>query len=203
MILRRGLLVAASVVAVTGSPGDRETPAGPVNTLIAGLLAVMKAGHATPFQQRYATLALVIGATFDLPEILRASVGLTWAEFPPAEQAALVEAFRRFTVSSYVNNFDRDDGLRFQVDPLTRAAGADVIVDTKIIPATGDVHVLSYVMRQSGGGGWRVVDVLAEGSISRVAVQRSDFRRLLAQGGPEALAQSLRTKAADLSEGMG
>jgi phospholipid transport system substrate-binding protein len=45
------------------------------------------------------------------------------------------------------------------------------------------------------------VDVLADGAISRVAVQRSDFRRLLTRGGAPALAESLRMKSADLAGG--
>ena len=47
------------------------------------------------------------------------------------------------------------------------------------------------------------VDVLADGSISRVAVQRSDFRRLVARGGAQALIDSLNQKTADLSGGAG
>jgi phospholipid transport system substrate-binding protein len=60
---------------------------------------------------------------------------------------------------------------------------------------------MDYVMRDDTGI-WRAVDVLLEGSISRVAVQRSDFRRLLNRGGATALAQSLRSKSANLSDGM-
>ena len=55
-------------------------------------------------------------------------------------------------------------------------------------------------MRQ-GGGAWKAVDVLADGSISRVAVQRSDFRRLVGRGGAQALIESLNRKTADLSGG--
>jgi phospholipid transport system substrate-binding protein len=43
------------------------------------------------------------------------------------------------------------------------------------------------------------VDVLADGAISRVAVQRSDFRQLIKQGGAAALAKSLESKSVDLS----
>jgi phospholipid transport system substrate-binding protein len=50
-------------------------------------------------------------------------------------------------------------------------------------------------------GGWRATDVLADGSISRVAVQRSDFRTLLSRGGGSALLASLQKKVADLSDG--
>jgi phospholipid transport system substrate-binding protein len=59
---------------------------------------------------------------------------------------------------------------------------------------------LDYVMRDDGGT-WRAVDVLLNGSISRVAVQRSDFRKILSSGDPDALISSLRRKIADLSDG--
>ncbi len=52
---------------------------------------------------------------------------------------------------------------------------------------------IDYVMR-GGAGGWRIVDVLLNGSISRVAVQRSDFRALLESGNPAALIDSLKRK---------
>ena len=82
--------------------------------------------------------------------------------------------------------------------PDVRIVGADHVVRTEIIPRSGDKHTLDYVMRDTGGL-WKVVDVLADGSVSRVAVQRSDFRRLLTKGGAPALAESLRTKSAALS----
>jgi phospholipid transport system substrate-binding protein len=53
-------------------------------------------------------------------------------------------------------------------------------------------------MRQ-GPAGWRIVDVLADGAVSRVAVQRSDFRQLIRQGGAPGLSQSLNAKFANLS----
>jgi phospholipid transport system substrate-binding protein len=114
----------------------------------------------------------------------------------------LLDAFRRYTVASYVNSFDDFNGQKFTINPETRAVGSDQIVETKVIPKNGDSHELDYVMRQ-GADSWRVVDVLADGSISRVAVQRSDFRRILNRGGAQALADSLRTKSADLSDGSG
>jgi phospholipid transport system substrate-binding protein len=60
---------------------------------------------------------------------------------------------------------------------------------------------MDYVMRQEGAG-WKVVDVLAEGSISRVASQRSEMRSLLADGGGPGLLVSLRQKTAELSGGI-
>jgi phospholipid transport system substrate-binding protein len=139
---------------------------------------------------------------FDLDAILRASVGLAWTSLPPDQQALLRPVFRRYTVVSYLNNFDRYNGQRFTVSPTTRPAGnGEQIVSTQITPTSGDSHELDYVMKNTPTG-WRAVDVLADGTISRVAVQRSDFRRLIARGGAPALAQSLASKSLYLSDGM-
>jgi phospholipid transport system substrate-binding protein len=84
--------------------------------------------------------------------------------------------------------------------PELRSAGADEIVQTRIDGAGGTTHRIDYQMRQTPDG-WRAVDVLLEGSISRVAVQRSDFRSYLASNSPEPLIESLRQKVASLSGG--
>jgi phospholipid transport system substrate-binding protein len=201
---RRGLITAVACLllgaAAPARAAGQSAPGATVQQLIDGLLQIMKAGPATPFQQRFAMLGPVIDNTFDLPVILQESVGSGWASLQPDQQAMLMDAFRRYTVASYVNSFDNFNGQRFDISPNTRSIGAQQIVETKIIPQKGETHELDYVMRE-GSNGWRVVDVLADGSISRVAVQRSDFRRLLARGGPHALADSLRAKSADLSDG--
>lgn len=204
---RRGLLVLTAAAAV-GSvlpawAADDQAVIAPIQRLNDGLLQIMKAGPQTPFQQRFDMLGPVIDQTFDLPHILQASVGLTWANMPQDQKTMLEKAFRRYTIASYVNSFDSFNGQRFEIAPQTRAVGnGQQVVRTKIIPRGGGGHQLDYVMHQVDGA-WRVMDVLADGSISRVAVQRSDFRYLLTRGGPQALAESLRTKSADLSEGAG
>ena len=201
---RRGLLAAAGAFFIAASmpvrAADDAAVIAPIQRLIDALIEVMKEGPKAPFQKRFDMLAPVVERTFNLPYILQESVGPTWANLPPDQQSMLADAFRRYTVASYVNSFDDFEGQRFEISPTTRAVGSEQVVETKVIPKKGDTHELDYVMRQ-GPAGWQVVDVLADGSISRVAVQRSDFRRLLTRGGAQALADSLRTKSASLSGG--
>jgi hypothetical protein len=64
-----------------------------------------------------------------------------------------------------------------------------------------EYHKRFYVMRQESGG-WKVVDVLADGAISRVAAQRSEMRSMLADSGGAGLLVGLRQKTADLSGGI-
>jgi phospholipid transport system substrate-binding protein len=201
---RRSLIAATAAILMGATlPAralDSAAVVAPVQQLVDGLLKVMKAGPGTPFATRYDMLAPMIDETFDLAAILQESIGPSWSTLPPDQQTTLTDAFRRYTVATYVNNFNDFDGQQFVISPSLRAVGEEQVVQTQIVPKSGDSHELDYVMRQIGSG-WRAVDVLADGSISRVAVQRSDFRRLLTRGGPQALVESLRAKSADLSDG--
>ncbi len=174
---------------------------GPVEQLHAGLIAIMKAGKTASFRQRYDMIAPVVSRTFDLETILRQTIGRRWALLPADQQAALGDAFRRYTIASYVANFDSYSDERFEVVPAVRTIGSDRVVETRIATASGKVHAMDYLMRQEGGG-WKVIDVLAEGSISRVAAQRSEMRSVLADSGGTGLVVSLRQKTAELSGGI-
>jgi len=207
---RRGLLTFAAtafVAAIPWRPAAAETTDGagasaPIQQLDAALLAAMKSGRSTPFAQRFAALAPVIEQTFDLDAVLAASIGLRWPDLPSDQKERLLAVFRRYTVASYAANFDNYTGQTLQISPAARSVGnGEVVVQTKIIAADGSSNQLDYVMR-NGPSGWRAVDVLADGSISRVAVQRSDFRHLLASGGVPALLGGLQQKVANLSGGM-
>ena len=214
------LLVAGSGVAVAAPPAGGASPAAappapaattpaadaaevraPIEQLDAALIQIMQAGKQTPFQKRVALLAPAVDRAFDLSQILRASVGPGWSAIGAAEQKSLLDVFRSYTIASYVDNFDGYDGEKFVVTPAPRVlAGGQQVVLTRIVSRSGEAHQLDYVMRQTAAG-WKVVDVLADGSISRVAVQRADFRHLLDQGGAPALMASLEKKVRALSGG--
>jgi phospholipid transport system substrate-binding protein len=172
-----------------------------IKRLNGALLAAMKSGRETDFSHRFQALAPEIDQAFDLSAVLSVSVGLGWASLSPDQQSRLLAAFRRYTVASYVANFDSYAGQNFSVSPETRSLGVDrVVVESRIAQIGGDETELDYVMKQTPSG-WKVIDVLAAGSISRVAVQRSDFRRILSNGGGNALLASLQRKTSDLSGG--
>lgn len=202
---RRGLLscLGAAAFEATARPAIAQSTAdvtAPIQQFYQALLAIMKAGRMTPFTQRFATLAPVLEKTFDLPAILRAAVGLGWSSFQPAQQQDVMTAFRRYTVATWVSNFDSYNGQELSILPALRRVGSAEVVQTKIAKSAGGTNVIDYVMRQAAGS-WKVTDVLLGGTISQVAVLRSDFSSLLSRG-PLALAASLDKKAADLTGSM-
>jgi phospholipid transport system substrate-binding protein len=192
-------LIAVTIVASPAQAAAAEDASAPIRAFNTALLAIMRAGKATPFAQRFDALAPVADRAFNMEALLQGVVGPTWASQPEADKEALRREFRVFSIASWVANFDNFTGEEFSLAPDPRALpdGA-LVVETRFGPPGGKPTTLSYVMRQ-GGGSWQAVDVLAEGTISRVAVLRSDFRRVLANGGAAALVKQLREKNAALA----
>ena len=198
---RRVLLAAGPALLlarVARAAADPDAVA-PIAGLNAALLASMKAGKSSSFPQRFNALLPAVDRAFDLQAILQAAVGLKWASLPPARQAELLAVFRQFTAASYASKFDSFSGEKLDVLPDSRTIDADQVVETRLTPASGDPVRLDYVMRRTPAG-WKAVDVLLTGTISQVAVQRSDFRSLVGEDGSGLLA-SLRKKVSDLSGG--
>jgi phospholipid transport system substrate-binding protein len=177
----------------------------PVAALNAGLLAEMKTGRAVPFATRYAQLEPLIDRVFDLPAILQSAIGPPhWQALTPEEQTQLLDAFRRYTVSTYVANFDKFGGESFVILPDRRNIAEVTVVPTQIVPATGKPARIDYVLHPVAGDAsseWKIVDVFLDGSISQVAVQRSEFRGALRDGGVKQLIAMFDRKATTLSIG--
>lgn len=203
MTLARRAVLGLGIAALAGGRA-RAAPADaimPIQALNAGLLAIMRAGKTMAFARRLEMLAPVVDQAFDLDAILQIAVGPRWAALAEADQAGLRAEFRRFSIASWVANFDSFNGEVFSIQPEPRVLGdGALVVETQFGAPGGTPARLSYVMRQTGTR-WRAADILAEGTISRVAVLRSDFRQVLTQGGGAALLARLRDKTEALISG--
>ena len=141
---RRSLLGMVMIAAAPLSRGAlaETAPADAISTIEhfnGALLAAMKSGMRTDFSRRFQALAPEIDRAFDLAVVLSVSVGPTWANFSPNQQARLLEAFRRYIVASYVANFDSYTGQNFTVSTKSRSLGVDrVVVESRIAQISGD-----------------------------------------------------------------
>jgi phospholipid transport system substrate-binding protein len=188
---------AAAFAQPAPAPSATGTPDATVAQLDQALIGAMKLGNAGGFGGRAKLIAPAVEAAYDLPGILRTVVGLRWSALSTADQAKLMTAFRAFTVANYAANFSSYDGQTITVAPPDRTLGSSTIVHT-VIQSGGDSNKIDYVLRQVDGS-WKIEDVLLDGTISNVAVQRSDFQRTLASGGVAALVSELDQHAATLA----
>lgn len=191
------LAVLAPAVPVAVAAQATDSAAAPVVALNAALLASMKAGARAGLPGRAAIVGPAVDRSFDVPLMTRLAIGSAWTGFAPADQQALVAAFRRLTVNGFARNFDGYAGQSFTVAPQVETRGGDKLVRTTLNDPTGTPVAISYRLRQTGaGGGWRIIDVFYKNAISQLATRRSDFAAVLQQGGAKALIAHLDAMAA-------
>src|SRR5271170_7852201 len=189
-----GILIAAFLAFEVSSGGQAAvaTASGTIDNFYAALLDAMQKGPALGANGRYQRLDPIVGETFDLPFMTSAAVGPSWADLSPADQQRMTDAFKRYIVATYANQFDKYSGQKLQVvNEQPRAA--DIIVDTQIVKADGKPVAIKYRMHQAGGH-WRVADIFLDGTISELAVRRSEFSSILQSQGVAGLIAVLNQK---------
>lgn len=185
--------------AVTPAPSSAVgVPNGAAMNLVkhfyAQLTSVMKQGDKLGFAGRYKTLEPTVKAAFNLPLMTRYAVGLVWSRATAEEQKQLTSAFSDFTIANYASRFMRDNGERFDVID-EKPTDAGIIVETKLTPKDGEAVALNYLVRLDEKGNYRIIDVLLDGTISELALRRSEFSAIANRDGVAALVNSLGDKA--------
>jgi phospholipid transport system substrate-binding protein len=156
------------------------------------LLSTMRDGRSLGQSGRYSRLVPVVNSTFDLAFMGRLAVGPSWATLAPVQQQRLTEAFGNYVAATYADRFDTYSGEQLEVTG-EQPFGSDVVVQTKIVKSNGETTTLNYLMRQSQGA-WQILDVYLDGTISQVAVQRSEYSSIVRREGVDGLVMALNRK---------
>jgi phospholipid transport system substrate-binding protein len=182
------LLAACFAVSVLAAAGRAQAaaPASPpvqvVEKLHAALLDVMKDAEDLGYQGRYDKLAPILKETYDTAFMAEKSVGRHWKLASPEDQAKLVETFSRFMIANYAGRFDGYSGEKFEVVGEEPSAQETVLVRTRLVQSQGEVVQLNYRLR-SENGSWKIIDVYLNGTVSELALRRSEYASLIKREG--------------------
>jgi len=198
----RPLAMAAFAVAVFTGPACADAPDPAVATVqnfYDTLLDTMKHGSELGMKGRYDKLKPAVEQDFDLHDMIALAAGSSWSTMSPSDQQKLQDAFERMTIANYAKNFDSFDNQKFVVDPKPVPRGADKVVQSKLV-MPGQTVSFGYRMRNVGGS-WKILDIYLTGTISQLAVQRSEYGATIAAGGASLLTKKLNEQADRLMGG--
>ena len=200
LLLALLLAVPAASGAEEGSAGASEAaPIQVVEKLHGVLIGVMKQADALGYQGRYDRLAPVLTELFDLPFMAEKSVGRYWKSASADERRKLVDTFTRFTIANYAGRFDGWSGQSFQTLGVEPSARGTKLVRTHLDEPDDEGVDLDYRLRQDDRGGWRIVDVYLNGTVSELALRRSEYSSLIQREGFDALLVKLDERIVEFS----
>ncbi len=188
--------------AVASAAGHASSPVAVVESLHETILEAMRKADELDFQGRYELLEPIVSQSFDLNFMGTKCVGRHWKKLSEAEKKSWLEKFTRLTTSNYAGRFNQYAGEDFETIGEEPAARSTQLVRTKLlIPSEEDVQ-LNYRLRETASG-WRIIDVYLKGTVSELALRRSDFASTLKQGGFAKLAAAIDQKIEDLRSNGG
>ena len=187
----------APALADPGTPPDPAAATALVEDLHAVMLGVMKDAKALGYEGRLAKLQPAIAARYDFAFMAEKSVGLAWKDFDEASRAKLVDAMARLAGATYAARMDGFAGERFETLGSQPAAQSTLVVRTQIVEGSGKTRSLDYRLRNDAQGAPRIVDVFYDGTVSELAMRRSEYSALLKKGGLPELLGALEKKIAE------
>lgn len=179
---------------------EEEAAAPVVESLHAALIDVMKRAEGLGYEGRREVLTPVVGRSFDFPFMARLTLGRGWRTLDEAEQARWVAAFEDFSLSTYAARFDGWSGQSFETLGVEEADHGTQLVKTRLLIPDDEAVQLNYRMRRNGDG-WKIIDVYLNGTVSEVALRRSEFSSVFEREGFGALLARLQAKIESYAAG--
>ena len=183
---------------VDATAGSDSSPLPTVETFHMGLLQIMKEAKTIGFQGRVDRLSPLMADTFDLDFMASKTVGGHWRKLSDADKERWIQTFARITVCNYAGRFTGFTGEEFvTVDVEDGKRGQRLVLTKIVLPEDEDVQ-LNYRLRKTDAG-WRVIDVYLNGTVSELALRRSEYSSALKREGFEELVASIETKIEDMT----
>lgn len=191
------LPVAGEIPAGAEPTGD---PRQVVDALHEKLIDVMKNADELGYEGRFQELEPVLNRLFDIPFMAEKSVGRYWRKVGDEDRARLLETFGRFTVANYAGRFDGYSDQVFETLKEESSAHGTMLVHSRLVETNGDAVQLNYRLRP-GEDGWRIIDVYLNGTVSELALRRSEYSSLIQREGFAALLAALDERIDELAAG--
>jgi phospholipid transport system substrate-binding protein len=186
----------------SGPPAaEPRVPSRVVDTLHDNLISVMKDSKTLGYDGRFARLEPVIRELFDIPFMAEKSIGRYWKTVDEENRDRLLATFGKFTVANYAGRFTDYSGQSFETLKEEASKHGTVMVYSRLDTGKGETIQLNYRLRPDGNGGWRIIDVLLNGTVSELALRRSEYSSLIQREGFAALMTALNERIADLAGG--
>jgi phospholipid transport system substrate-binding protein len=174
-----------------GAAPEGKTPDQVVEALQACLTDVMKNAESLGFEGRVERLHPVLPDVFDLAFMAEKSVGRHWKTASPEEQQRLVSTFTRYVIANYAGRFTGWNGQEFEILGDEPSARETILVRTRLVDPNAEDVKLDYRLRKTEKSGWKIIDVYLDGTVSELALRRSEYSSLIKRDGFEALLAAL------------
>ena len=187
------LLVCALASPGRASAADVEAARKPIEALYAVLVECLKNANALGLEGRRAKIAPAVTAGYDLPFMAEKILGRHWRTLAEPDRARWTQTFGGLTVATYAERMTGFTGQVFEVLKVEPSQRGTALVYSQVVTPNETPIAINYRMRPDGET-WRIIDVYLNGTVSELALRRSEYAAVLQRDGFETLVSSIDEK---------
>lgn len=180
--------------AVAESALSAEAAGQKIDEFHAELLEIMKEAESLGFDGRAQRLQALLPDYIDQNYMGRKALGRKWKKLTPEQQKNFLEAFGVLNVYSYADRFNGYSGEQFEILSSVLDEKGDAKVKSQVVLVDADPVRLLYRLHVVDGH-WSVKDVYLNGSVSEMALRRSEYTSILKAKGFDALLAAIWAKS--------
>jgi phospholipid transport system substrate-binding protein len=200
------LLGSVGIAVASDPPAEQAAAVAPspaaetVGRLHEKLLEAMMGADELGYLGRFELLTPALKDTFDLDFMASKSVGRSWKTLSEEQKRQWQDAFGRLITANFAGRFEGYSGQSFETLGEQAAAHGTIMVLTRIVDPEDDDVQLNYRMQEKDER-WRIVDVYFNGTVSELAMRRSEYSSMFKREGFEELLEAVDQRIADFASG--
>ena len=187
------LLTVVLVLPGRAPAADVESARQPIEALYAVLVECLKDADALGLEGRRAKISPAVEVSYDLAFMAEKILGRHWRTLSEADRARWTKTFGSLTVATYAERMTGFTGQVFEVLKVEPSQRGTAVVYSQVVTPNEAPIAINYRVR-SAADGWRIIDVYLNGTVSELALRRSEYAAVLQRDGFEKLVASIDEK---------
>lgn len=199
LAIAMAISLAAGTDARAATDSERSAARARVESLGADLARLSERAPSLSNEEAVKAGAEIVRENFDLPAIAAATVGHgVYEKWTPAQREEYVDVFIRFTIATQSDALTQYEGDKLEITGVEDAPSDLVMVRAHYEGESGDSSSVDFMLSDDSGDGYKIVDLIVDGSVSQLKLRRAEFSSVLKSKGYDGLITTLREKADQL-----
>ena len=127
---------------------------------------------------------------YDTRKMIRMIIGDKWKKISESKKDELTLLFGKYIAQNYIKQFSKFNSIQFNSKGIKKIGEKYLLVKSVLILNKKDKIKINYLLINNKG--WKIFDVLIDGTISEISTKKSEFSKYLQDGNIDLLIKKLR-----------
>jgi len=127
---------------------------------------------------------------YDTRKMIRMIIGDKWKKISESKKDEVTLLFGKYIAQNYIKQFSKFNSIQFNSKGTKKIGEKYLLVKSVLILNKKDKIKINYLLINNKG--WKIFDVLIDGTISEVSTKKSEFSKYLQDGNIDLLIKELR-----------